>query len=315
MEKEKIHSIKLGLMISTGLVLFIVAIYYLGSQQNLFSSTITLKSYFKNVSGLVEGNKVRYSGITVGSVSRIQIIKDTTILVEMAVDKKLEKFIRKDSKVEIGSDGLMGNKIINILPGTSGAGPVTEDDFLQTQKAVDLQDILEDSKQFIEEGRQITKNLLEVSKKMNHGKGDFAVLLNDNTITSKLSKTGDELYSFASNAKNISNSVMEGKGDLGKLVKDSAITTQITDVMQNLNKITVKTDSITSQLLHFSKQLNSGDGVAHKLVYDTLMANSIDTTVLKVNNSIDDIQDAAKTIERSWIFNLFSKNKKKKKKQ
>lgn len=147
---------------------------------------------------------------------------------------------------------------------------------------------------------------------MNHGKGDFAVLFNKNSITCKLSETGDELLTFASNAKNISNRVMAGKGDLGRLVNDTAITTQINDVMQNLNKIAVKTDSLTSQLLFFSKQLNSGSGIAHRLVYDTVMANNIDTTVLKVNNSIDDIQNAANTIEQSWIFNLFSKNKKKK---
>ena len=311
MKKEKIQSIKLGLMISTGLLLFIIAIYYLGSRQNLFSSSFTLKSYFKNVNGLVEGNKVRYSGITVGSVSGIQIIKDTTILVEMAVDKKIEKFIRKDSKVEISSDGLMGNKIVSILPGTSNAGPVTEDDFLQTQRAVDMQDVLEDAKKFIEEGRLITKNILEVSEKMNNGKGDFAVLLNDNTITSKLDETGDELLAFASNANDISAEVKDGKGDLGKLINDTSITTQINDVMQNLNKIAVKTDSLTYQLLLFSKELNSGEGIAHRLVYDTLMANNIDTTVVRVNNGIDDIQNAANTIEHSWIFNLFSKNKKK----
>jgi len=311
MKKQKIHSVKLGLMVATGLVLFIVAIYYLGSQQNLFSSTVTLKSYFKNVSGLVEGNKVRYSGINVGTVSRIEIIKDTTILVEMAVDKKIQKFIRKDSKVIISSDGLMGSKIINIMPGTSNAGAVTEDDFLQTKTAVNMQNVLEDATQLIQESRQISKNLLEVSQKMNDGKGDFAVLLNDNTITSKLSKTGDELLTFASNAKEITENVNNGKGDLGRLVKDTLITGQISNVMHNLNKITVKTDSLTTQLLLFTKELNTGNGIAHRLVYDTIMANQIDTTFVKVNNGIDDVQDAAKTIEHSWIFNLFSKKKNK----
>jgi phospholipid/cholesterol/gamma-HCH transport system substrate-binding protein len=313
MKKQKIHSIKLGLMVATGLMLFIVAIYYLGSQQNLFSSTVTLKSYFRNVSGLVEGNKVRYSGITVGTVSQIKIIKDTTILVEMAVDKKIQKFIRKDSKVVISNDGLMGSKIINIMPGTSNSRPVTEDDFLQTKTAVNMQNVLEDATQLIRESRQITKNLLDVSQKMNNGNGDFAALLNENAITSKLNKTGDELLTFASNAKEISENVNNGNGDLGRLVKDTIITGQINNVMRNLNKITLGTDSLTTQLLLFTKELNTGNGIAHRLVYDTIMADQIDTTFVKVNNGLDDIQNAAKTIEHSWIFNLFSKKQRKEK--
>ncbi len=311
MKKQKIHTIKLGLMVAAGLLLFIVAIYYLGSQQNLFSSTVTLKSYFRNVSGLVEGNKVRYSGITVGTVSQIQIIKDTTILVDMAVDKKIVKFIRKDSKVVISSDGLMGSKIINILPGTSNAGQVSEDDFLQTKNTIDMQNVLEDAQQFIQEGRQITQNLIDISEKMNNGKGDFAVLLNENNITSKLDETGDEMIAFATNAKEISEHVNDGEGDLGRLVRDTIITGQINNVMGNLNKISIKTDSLTTQLLLFAKELNTGNGIAHRLVYDTVMADQFDTTFVKVNNGIENVQDAAKTIERSWIFNLFSKNKNK----
>ncbi len=310
MKKEKIHTVKLGLMVAIGVLLFIVAIYYLGSQQNLFSSTVTVKSYFKNVSGLVEGNKVRYSGITVGSVSQIEIIKDTTILVEMTIDKDIEKFIRKDSKVEISSDGLMGSKIINILPGSANAPQATEKDFLQTKRTVEMQDILEEAKSLMEEGHQITQNLKMVTQKMNDGEGDFAVLLNENTITSKLSKTGDELLDFASNAKEITDKINNGNGDLGQLVNDTAITGQINQVMYNLNQITTKTDSATEQILLFGKELNNGNGIVHKLVYDSLMANNIDTTLLKVNSGIDDVKEAANTIENSWIFNLFSKKEK-----
>lgn len=310
MKTQRINAIKLGLMVAIGLVLFTVAIYYLGSQQNLFSSTVTVKSYFSDVRGLVEGNKVRYSGITVGTVSQIRIISDTTILVEMAVDKNIVKYIRKDSKVTISSDGLMGSKLISILPGTAQAGPVTEEDFLQTERTVDLQDVLEDAKKFTQEGLQITKNLLEVSEKMNEGNGDLAVLLNENTITSKLNKTGDELLAFTTNAREISEHVTNGKGDLGRLINDTTITGQLNNVMQNLNEITSKTDSLTMQLLLFTNELNTGNGIASRVVYDTVLANQLDTTIVKVNKGIDDLQDAANTVEHSWIFNLFSKDKK-----
>ena len=75
MKDKKEHSLKLGIMVAVGLVLFIWAIYYLGSQQKLFSPSVTVKSYFNNVSGLVEGNKVRYSGIIVfGKIQKLKSI-------------------------------------------------------------------------------------------------------------------------------------------------------------------------------------------------------------------------------------------------
>jgi phospholipid/cholesterol/gamma-HCH transport system substrate-binding protein len=132
MGKSKNRSLSLGLLVSVGLLLFILAIYYLGSKQNLFSSTITVQSNFNNVKGLVEGNKVRYAGINVGTVSDIRIISDSTILVEMALNRKVTEFIRKDAKVEIGQEGLMGSKIVYIHTGSAGAGSVEDNDKLES---------------------------------------------------------------------------------------------------------------------------------------------------------------------------------------
>lgn len=309
MDNTKSRSLKLGIMVAIGLGLFTIAIYYLGSQQNLFSPSVTIKAYFNNVSGLVEGNKVRYSGIAIGSVDEIQIISDSTILVKITVDKKVKKFIRKDSRVEISSDGLMGSKIINILPGTEAAGSVSGEDFLVSSDPLDLQDVLEEAKKVIDDGRIITKNLIKVTEKIDNGEGDLAILLNDNGITTRLNKIGDEMTSTIVNLNKITTKINDGYGDLGKLVNDTVITSEMALLMNNFKKISTTSDSIANEILLFSKELNSGDGIIPRLVYDTAMADNIDTTIVKINYGVDNVVQAAETVEKSWIFNLFSKKK------
>lgn len=307
------RSIKLGLMVAGGLVIFAIAIFYLGSKQDLFSSSVTVKSYFEDVKGLMEGNKVQYAGITVGHVSHIEIVNDTTILVEMSVDEDIQKFIRKDSKVNIGTDGLMGSKIVNINPGSSNAQTIASNDVLKTQESVDFQDVLEEAQSVMRDSRQITNNLREISRKMNEGDGDLAVLLNENKITTKLNRFGDEALAITSTTNEILEKVNSGEGDLGRLINDSTFTMEYAQLMGEFDSIAIETNNFVEELHQYSKQLNSGGGLMYRLAYDSVMAGNIDTTIAKVSNSVDDIVGAANTLENSWVFNLFSKNKDKKK--
>ncbi len=309
MKRSQKHSLKLGLMVAVGIVLFSVAIYYIGSQQNLFSSTITIKSYFRNVSGLVEGNKVRFSGITVGYVSHIEIIEDTTILVEMSVDKNISKFVRTDSRAEITSDGLMGSKILNIHPGSSNAERITENDFIRTQTSPDFQDVIEEAQKIIEGSQLTIDNLLEISNKINNGEGDLARLLNDNTLTTKLNQAGDEVLAITETTNDIIEKINHGEGDAARLINDTIITGEISRLAVNLENITTKADSVAEELIRFTSELNEGNGLITRLVYDKEIADKIDTTLVNANRGIKKATDAAETIERSWLINLFSGNK------
>jgi len=310
MEKEKSQFLKLGILVAVGIGLFTIAIYFIGTKQNLFSSTVTVKAYFNNVSGLIEGNKVRYSGITIGSVSDITIVSDSAILVKMTVDKKAVKFIRKDSKVAIGSDGLMGSKIIDINPGTSSAGTISDQNFLQTEDPVDLQDVLEEAKMVISDGRALTQNLIKITDKINNGDGDIARLINEQYITKRLEEVGDSLLQVVGKAYSIAGKIDNGQGDLGRLLNDSTISTGLITTLENIKTITAKTDSISNQILMFSQELNTGNGIIQRLVHDTVMAENVDTAIVKISKSVDDVVQAAETIESSWIFNLFSKDDK-----
>lgn len=312
MGKSKNRTLKLGFLVSVGVLLFILAIYYLGSKQNLFSSTINVESYFSDVQGLVEGNKVRYAGINVGTVSEIRIIADSTILVEMAIDQKVTEFIRKDSKVEIGREGLMGSKIVYIHAGSGDSGSVEDGDKLESKKALDFEEVFKEARMIIDDGRAVARNLLEMSDKINNGDGDLAKLINDNTITGKLNETGDKLLSVAQNMDGITQRINSGEGDLGRLVNDTVISYRLSEVLNTVDNITARTDTFTTELLIFGKQINQGNGLISRLAYDSIMAENVDTAIAKVDNGIDEVVKTAEAVRKSWLLNLFSGRNKKK---
>ena len=120
MKKNSANKIKLGIFVSLGLVVLILAIYYIGEKQLLFQSTFRLTGVFTDVGGLQAGNNVRLSGISIGTVESISLISDTTVRVEIVIDESSRKFIKKDAIATIGSEGLIGNKVLVINPGTGG---------------------------------------------------------------------------------------------------------------------------------------------------------------------------------------------------
>ena len=130
MEKTTSQKIRLGLFVILGLVIFILAVYYIGNKRQMFGKTEHLTAIFTNVSGLKLGNNVRYSGINVGTIDNITITSDTTVQVEFIVQKEVQKFVRKDSRAGIGSEGLMGDKVLIITPGSNDSPQAAENDFI-----------------------------------------------------------------------------------------------------------------------------------------------------------------------------------------
>src|SRR6185312_10970854 len=113
------QKIKIGVFALAGLAVLIIAIFLIGNKKGLFSSTFNVHGLFKNVNGLQVGNNARFAGINVGVVEDIQIINDTTVKVVLTLNEDVRKFIKKDAKLSIGSDGLMGDKLVVIAPGGS----------------------------------------------------------------------------------------------------------------------------------------------------------------------------------------------------
>src|SRR5688572_8630710 len=142
MEKKEIaQQIKLGIFVIAGLALFLVSVFFIGSENNIFSRTFTVAAIFKNVEGLTAGNNVWLSGVKIGTVTDVKIISQGKVVVSLSLKDNQNKFIQTDATASIGSDGFIGNKIVVIRPGTSGQ-VVSPDDTINTSSPADTQELI-----------------------------------------------------------------------------------------------------------------------------------------------------------------------------
>lgn len=192
--KEK-FKVRLGLFVVGGLVLFMLALFIIGKQKNLFDSVITVSTTFYNVSGLQVGNNVRFSGINVGTVDKISIINDSTVNVDMLIKTSVQKFIKDDSEIAIGSEGLIGDKLLSISQGSTNAPMVKDGQSLVSTEPVETDDIIESLEGTAINAEIISIELSEIMQNINNGKGTLGRLIKDTTIAENLSKTMDNIES------------------------------------------------------------------------------------------------------------------------
>jgi phospholipid/cholesterol/gamma-HCH transport system substrate-binding protein len=184
------QKIKIGLFTFIGLLALVLAIFFIGNRKNLFSSTFTIYGTFKNVNGLQVGNNVRFAGINVGVVQDINIVTDSSARVDLTLNSNVKKFIKKDSKISIGSDGLMGDKLVVIAPGGITSTQVVQNgDQLAALNPVDVDKIIAKMTKVIDNAETLTGGLSQIVAKVNNGQGSIGRLLNSDKLSKDLEGT------------------------------------------------------------------------------------------------------------------------------
>lgn len=234
MNKDTGSNWKLGMFVIVGLILFTVTIYFVGKQQNLFGSTFHLKSKFKTVSGLKVGNNVRFSGINVGTISEIQLVNDSSVVVVLVIEEDVQKYIKTDAMASIGSDGLMGDKVLTISPGTSSNQVIKDNAFIESKSPLEMEDLMKSVKTSVDNAGLITAQLAEFTYKMNNGDGTLSKLMNDREFANSLKKTLLNLEASTKEFSAFSASMNNGKGILSKVVSDERLSIKLDSTMTNL---------------------------------------------------------------------------------
>lgn len=177
---------KLGLMVAFSICILVFFIFFIGKNKNVFSSTITLNSLFEDVNGLAVGNNVRLAGIKVGTVTDVEIMSDSLVRVTVIVEKSSQKFIKADAKMSIGSDGLMGDKVISIVKGSPDTTQVKDGAVLASVKPLDTGKLLASVTHTAHNAEIITTQIAAISTQMNGKKGIVGRMLNDSAFANHI---------------------------------------------------------------------------------------------------------------------------------
>lgn len=189
MENKRQNMFKTGLFIFGGLAILVVAIFLLGRNQSLFGNSFRLNAYFKSVDGLMVGNNVRFSGLTVGTVEEIALISDTVVLVGLRMQENVHDFVKKDAAAQIVSDGLMGDKLITIIPGSPDSARIENGSTIGSLKPFDINDVIEPLRATARNAEAITADIAVISNSISKGKGTIGRLFMDQKMADDISQS------------------------------------------------------------------------------------------------------------------------------
>src|SRR5512133_1363340 len=181
--------IRLGLFIAGGLIIFIAAVFIIGRQKNLFVPVFRLTTTFYNVSGLEVGNNIRFSGINVGTVDNIVIINDSTVRVDMLIQKNVQQFIKGDCEAAIGSAGIVGDRILIITQGSSDAPQAKDGEYILSKEPVETDAIMASLQVTAVNAALVSSQLAEILVKVNSGSGTLGRFIQDSTIAENINQT------------------------------------------------------------------------------------------------------------------------------
>lgn len=184
------QKIKIGVFALAGLAALVLAIFFIGNKKNLFSATFNVHGLFKNVSGLQVGNNARFAGINVGVVENIQIMNDSSVNVSLTLNEDVRKFIKKDARLSIGSDGLMGDKLVVITPGGGTSNQeVNNGDKLAVVNPLDVDKLINKFTKIADNAGDLVEGLAGIVNKVNSGKGSIGRLLNNDKMARNMEST------------------------------------------------------------------------------------------------------------------------------
>lgn len=310
MKTKEYQKIKLGLFVIAGLAIFIISIYYIGHKQTLFGDTTRIVSVFKNVNGLQVGNNVRFAGVDVGTVKSISIINDTAVYVEMQIQSSTIRFIKKQSVAAVGSDGLVGSMVVDILPPTEeSVVPIEAGDTISSISQIATADLLATLSTTNENAALLTADMLKITKAINSGEGVLGKLLKDQEMASDLQQSIENIkhVSWAS-AKTINeiNSKLSqidmNESVAGVFLNDTVATKKVLAIIDDLNQSASEIDSITTRIDHFSKAFEEGDGVVSYALNDTSFVNHLENTIRNVEAASFKFDQNMEALKHNILF-------------
>jgi len=275
-----LSELRVGLFVVIGIVILIFLILNASGDINPFARKLHLRARFANADGLRAGSEVRLAGVRVGKVDDIKLLPpsdkptDPKVEARLSIDNTIDgqpasQRIRTDSTVALGSPSLLGNdKIINISAGTAAGGPVSEN--YELPSAEINQSTLSNlvGPEVADQFTGITKNLNEITRKINEGDGTLGRIVNDEALYNSLNEAIIDTQA-------VIRQIRSGQGSAGRFINDPAVYNNINDLAVRLNDI--------------AEGLRAGRGTAGKLLTDEALYNRINSIANRVDASVNDI--------------------------
>ncbi|WP_212004913.1 MlaD family protein [Chitinophaga sp. HK235] len=318
------HLLIVGIFSFIALAFIAVAIWTLGRQHKVFGSKLPIRAIMADVGGLKEGDNIWFSGVKIGIVRTISLTEDGNVLVVMNIEQESRKYIHQDSKVKLGTDGLIGNRIIIVYGGTAGSPLIADTGYLHGNPlGTDMISLLDSSSGNL---LQITRNLKEISHRILTGKGAITTLINDSTMAGNLQNSLSDARSAITNIRNASSSTPKMMNNLSdfshRLNKEgSSINNLLADTISyaRINKSIVRLQETMDTLAAFSAnlkkasdELNNGNkNVPNVLLHDEAAGAQLKSMISNLDTASTKLKEDMEALQHNFLLRGFFKKKQK----
>ena len=312
-------AITVGIFIFIAIAIFIAGVLALGGQNKTFAKTVSLRAVFNDVNGLQSGNNIWLSGVKVGTIKKISFISNAQVEVEMNVETKYQQYVHKDAMAKIGSDGLIGNKIIVIYGGTQQAPLVQNGDLLGVEKATSMDDMMNTLQENNKNILAITTDFKEVSKGIAAGQGTIGKLLKDEGVVNQaeailisLKSTSSKADAMVAKANEMTadiadyTSKLQTKGSLtNDLVTDTVIFSRLRATVTQVEQASQTANALIEDLRTTSQRLNKTDGAVGVLLNDAETATQIKETIRNLQTSTKKLDENMEALQHNFLLRGF----------
>jgi phospholipid/cholesterol/gamma-HCH transport system substrate-binding protein len=321
MNNKSIDSAKLGMFVLAGLVFMILMLYMIGKNRNLLGQTFTIKARMTNVNGLVPGNNVRFKGIDVGTVKSMKLENDSFILVSLVIDENVRPFLRKNAIASVGTDGLMGNKLINITSQGNQSPTVSDGEIINSVKPIETDEMLRTLNTTNKNIERISGNLFDITEKLNRNNSlwtilsDTAIAIDLKEAVSEFKHAGRNTSEVTSRANKVIQRIENGSGLAYQLFIDSTLAQELATSVDQLKNTTRSTQDIMEEMKTVMANLKDGQGTAGLILNDSLFRERLFKSAENIEHGTDNFNQNMNALKKNFLFRRYFKKLEKEKQQ
>lgn len=304
------RAVVVGIVLVLGLLLFAIGVFTLGGQKHSFSSSFPLKAVFQDVSGLQKGNNIWFSGVKVGTISSVHFSPAADVIVTMDVDNDVQKFIHSDALAKVGTDGLIGNRIIVIYGGTPAAPLVSPGDTLGVRADAGLDGLMDTLQQNNRNLLAITTAFRKLSDDLLAGKGTIGQLLTHDDMAKSLQTTLDALHRASENADALTANLSQYSHRLNEPGTFANDIVSDTVVFHKLRSSINEIHEAAANIRQASEKLNQPGSPAGMLLNDSAAAADLRETLRHLNEGTAKFDENMEALKHNFLLRGFFKKKK-----
>ena len=267
------RQVKVGLFVIFGLILTMVAVFLIGNTRGLWQSKVSYKTAFQDVAGLKPGAPVRMGGLDIGSVTGVghgPNSGDPRVFVSLAISTKESARIRVDSVARVANKGLLGDKMIELTPGSPAA---ESHDPTQLLASDEPSDVFSMANKVAAAAQQAIEHL-----------GPLATALGDPKLSADITGSLADVHALL-------DATVHGDGTVHRLFFDHREADELSQLLTRLDGAATRLDGILADTQAVASHLREGPGIAHALFYDGEISRDTAGTLAELHGDLRAIRE------------------------